>query len=95
MARKPMITRTIKTTKANVLCMDIEKGEPFNKMVILPRTYNDEKKLLKVVKETVETETIKAVHVVDKTEIETLYGMTEAEFIASAKELDAETRKEK
>lgn len=94
MARKPMITRTIKTTKANVLCMDIEKGEPFNKLVILPRTYNDEKKLLKVVKETVETETVKAVHVVDKTEIETLYGMTEAEFIALAKELDPETRKE-
>ena len=95
MARKPMITRTIKTTKANVLCMDIEKGEPFNKLVILPRTYNDEKKLLKVVKETVETDTIKAVHVVDKTEIETLYGMTEAEFIATAKELDAGTRKVK
>lgn len=95
MARKPMITRTIKTTNANVLCMDIEKGEPFYKLVILPRTYNDEKKLLKVVKETVETETIKAVHVVDKTEIETLYGMTEADFISVAKELDAGTRKVK
>lgn len=95
MARKPMITRTIKTTKANVLCMDIENGEPFNKVVILPRTYNDEKKLLKVVKEEVETDTIKAVHIVDKEEIERLYGMTEADFIASAKELDAETRKEK
>lgn len=95
MARKPMITRTIKTTKANVLCMDVEKGEPFNKVVILPRTYNDEKKLLKVVKEVVETDIIKAVHIVDKEEIERLYGMTEADFITSAKELDAETRKEK
>lgn len=94
MARKPMVTRTFKSTKANVLCMDIVAGEPFNKLVVLPRTYADDKKLLKAVKEVVETDEVKAVHVVDTTEVETLYGMTEAEFIASAKELDPETRKE-
>lgn len=93
MARKPMVTRTITTTKANVLCMDIQTAEPFNKVVILPRTYKDDKTLMKKVQEVVETDTVKAVHVVDKEEVETLYGMTEQEFIQKAVVLDPETRK--
>lgn len=93
MARKPMVTRTITTTKANVLCMDIKSAEPFNKVVTLPRTYKDDKVLMKRVKEVVETDNIKAVHIVDKEEVETLYGMTEQEFIEKAVVLDPETRK--
>ena len=93
MARKPMVTRTILTTKANVLCMDINSCEPFNKTVVLPRVYKDEQKLMKAVKESVETETIKAVHVVDSTTVETLYGLTEEQFISMAVELDKETRR--
>lgn len=93
MARKPMVTRTITTTKANVLCMDIQTAEPFNKVVTLPRTYKDDKTLMKKVQEVVETDTVKAVHIVDKEEVETLYGMTEQEFIQKAVVLDPETRK--
>lgn len=93
MARKPMVTRTITTTKANVLCMDIQASEPFNKVVTLPRTYKDDKTLMKKVQEVVETDTVKAVHVVDKEEVETLYGMTEQEFIQKAVVLDPETRR--
>ena len=94
MARKPMVTRTIVTTKVNVLCLDIESAEPFNKVVTLPRTYKDEKKLLKKVEEVVNTDEVKAVHIVDKEEVETLYGMTEQNFITNATILDAATRKE-
>lgn len=93
MARKPMVTRTIVTTKVNVLCLDIQSAEPFNKEVIIPRTYKDEKKLLKKVEEVVNTEDIKAVHIVDKSEVETLYGMEEQDFIINAEILDPETRK--
>lgn len=94
MARKPMVTRTITTTKANVLCMDIQTAEPFNKVVTLPRTYKDDKTLMKKVQEVVETDTtIKAVYIVDKEEVETLYGMTEQEFIQNAVILDPETRR--
>ena len=93
MARKPMITRTIITTKVNVLCLDIETAEPFNKEVTLPRTYKDDKKLLKVVEEAVNSDTVKAVHIVDKEEVETLYGMSEQAFIDFATVLDPETRK--
>lgn len=94
MARKPMVTRTIVTTKVNVLCLDINSAEPFNKVVTLPRTYKDEKKLLKKVEEDVNTDEVKAVHIVDKEELETLYGMTEQDFITNATILDPTTRKE-
>lgn len=94
MARKPMVTRTIVTTKVNVLCLDIESAEPFNKVVTLPRTYKDEKKLLKKVEEVVNTDEVKAVHIVDKEEVETLYGMTEQDFITNSTILDPATRKE-
>ena len=85
MARTPMITRTIQTTKANVLCLDIVEGEPFNQVVTLPRAYKDEKSLMKKVELAINTDTVKAVHVVDTKVEETLYGMPEADFIAAAK----------
>lgn len=84
MARVPMVTRTIVTTAVTVMCLDVEAGEPFNKTVTVPRTYKDDEALLKKVKPLIETETVKAVHIVDKEEIETLYGMTEQEFIQYA-----------
>lgn len=79
-----MVTRTIITTKVNVLCLNIETGEPCNRSVVVPRTYADNEKLLKKVKEVLETETLKPLHVVDKEEFEALYGMTEQEFIEHA-----------
>lgn len=85
MARIPMVTRTIITTKVTVLCLDIQSGEPCNKTITVPRTYKDDPSLMKVVRPMIETETLKAVHVVDKQEIEKLYGMTEQEFIEKAK----------
>lgn len=93
MARKPMVTRTIITTQVNVLCLNIVKAEPFNTSVTLPRTYKDEAKLLKKVQETVDNNTVKAVAIVDKKEVETLYGMVEETFIANAIVLDPETRR--
>ena len=84
MARTPMVTRTIKTTEVNVMCLDVEKGETINKDITLSRTFKDDEKLLKEVKKIVETDSIKAVHVVDKREVKTLYGMSEQEFIEHA-----------
>lgn len=92
MARQPMVTRTITTTKAVVLCLNIETGEPCNEVITLPRTYKDEKSLMKKITETFgEETTVKPVHVVSKEEIETLYGMSEQNFIKYAKELPPRT----
>lgn len=87
MARIPMVTRTIQTTRANVLCLNIVQGEPFNKSVVLPRTYKDDKAMMKNVEKMVNTDEVKAVHIVDSVVEETLYGMTEQEFINVAKVL--------
>lgn len=86
MARTPQITRTITTTKANFLCVDVEAGEPLNKVYELPRTYKDEKALLKAVEPMLDAG-IRAVAVVDTEIVETLYGMSEARFIELAEKL--------
>lgn len=91
MARIPMVTRTIQTTKANVLCLNIKDGTPFHKEVILPRTYKDEKSMMKVLVNVVNDDVVKAVHIVDSVVQETLYGMTEQEFIASARVMKPRT----
>lgn len=82
MARTPMVTRTIKTTKVTVLCMGIEAGEPCTEVVVLPRTYKDEKALMKAVSAKVDTKEIKAVHIVATEVSENIYGMTEDKFIS-------------
>lgn len=87
MARLPMVTRTITVTKVNVLCLDIERAEPCNKVVTIPRTYKDEETILKKVKPLLETESLKVVHVVDTETDETLYGMTEQKFVELAQPL--------
>lgn len=84
MARVPMVTRTIQTTRANVMCLDIERGDPFKREVILPRTYKDEKAMLKQVEKVINSPTVKAVHIVQSTVEETRYGMTEQQFIEVA-----------
>lgn len=87
MARTPQVTRTIKTTIVTVLCLDIVNGEPFNERVTLPRTYKDEKAMLKEVEKVINNDTQKAVHIVDFTVEEKLYGMSEQKFIETADEL--------
>lgn len=84
MARVPMVTRTIQTTRAIVMCLDIERGEPFNKEVILPRTYADEKSMLKQAEKVINNDTVKAVHIVKFKIEETRYGMGEQQFIEVA-----------
>lgn len=93
MARQPQVTRTIQTTKANVLCIDLVNEQPFTQEVVLPRTYKDEKSMLKKIKPIVENDNIKVVHVQNFTVESTLYGMTEEEFILAAHILPARTAK--
>ena len=106
MARIPMVTRTIKATKVNALCINIDTAEPFNKTLIISGTYKDEKSMLKAATSVIENETVdvdgllnandrvKVVHIVELEEIETLYGMTEQEFIQRAKVLPPRTKNE-
>ena len=89
MPRIPQVTRTIQTTKVTVLCLDIETGEPFNDYLVLPRTYKDEKAMLKQVEEVINTDTVRAVHIVDSEVQKIRYGISEQEFIQYAKVLES------
>lgn len=85
MAKMRMVTRTVKVTKVNVMCLDIEKGEAFNKYATISGVFDNPEKLLKACKEVLDTDTEKSVAIVEKKEIEQLYGMTEQDFISMAK----------
>lgn len=94
MARVPMVTRTITTTKAVILCVNTENGETFDKEVLLPRTYKKDADVLKRAVDVINDEHIKAVHVKSTEEIETYYGMTEVEFVQLAKPIPKHVAKE-
>ena len=90
MARKVMITRTIKSTLVNVLCLDISTAEPCNKGFTLPGTMVDsegklkEKAAMKIIAEMCSNSTVKPVAVVGYDVVEKLYGIAEATFIANS-----------
>ena len=84
MARKPMVTRTLKATKAGVLCVNTETQTTSIVGVTLPRTYKCDEDALKVARTMLDTETIKAVRIMSREESETLYGMSEAKFMELA-----------
>lgn len=87
MARKRMVTRTIKTSEILVLLIDTEKLEPYNETVVIPAVYKDEKKLKKAVEELVVTDTVRLVDICNVNIVEKLYGMEEEKFIEVAEVL--------
>lgn len=85
MARKRMVTRTIKTAEVEALCMDITKAEPCKVSVTVSATYKDTADLLKQVSKVVDKENeLKAVAILSVDIKETLYGMDEQKFIEGA-----------
>lgn len=84
--KETMVTRTIVTTIVTALCVNVEEKTTFEKEIILPRTYKDQKSLNKALAK-VSTDVEKVVSVISTTTKETLYGMSEVDFIANAKVL--------
>ena len=85
MARTPQVTRTIITTKAIVLIADLKEKKTFEEEIVLPRTYKDEKALMKAVSKKVDVaDVFKAVTVLSTETVQTLYGMDEQKFIDNA-----------
>ena len=94
MARIPMVTRTIKSTKVKALCVDIEKNETFTQEYVVPRTYEDHKSLMKVLEKVATTPTTKPVHILETSVEENLYGMPETMFITLASPITKEATEE-
>lgn len=82
MARKRMVTRTVKAVKVEALCLNTETAEPYNKEFVISGTPDD--KFIEKFCRAEDTATEKFVAVVSKTEFEELYGMPEDEFLKYA-----------
>lgn len=92
MGREAIVSRTFTTQKVTVMAVNLETAEVFNDTIVLPKVYAEDK-LMKKVEAVYNNEQHKAVQIVDTATVETLYGMSEDEFIKSAKVLDPKTRK--
>ena len=89
MARKSMVTRTIETTKVTALCVDLGTQRTYKAEIILSGTYDTEKALMKALSKVVDDDVHRAVSVLSKEVVETLYGMDEQEFISHSTVLPA------
>lgn len=89
MAKPSMVTRTITTTIATILCLDIESGEACNRTVPLAKTYAKEKDIIKAASKAMADEpNVHPVHVVDVEIVEKRYGMPESKFIQEAEVIE-------
>lgn len=85
--RKPIISRTMKVTFVKAKCYDVESDEAFEYEDEIPRTYKDEKVLLKAVKSYVETDRVKVLKILETEARSHLYAMTERTFMNNATEI--------
>lgn len=92
--RKPKITRTIISTSVTALCVNPQTGETFDQEFTLTGKVTDNDNALKRVSKLYNTEDCIIVAIRNLTEVNELYGMDEADFMAGAKILDPVTRKE-
>lgn len=92
--RKPMITRTIISTAITTLCVNPQTAETFEQEFTLTGKIADKDKALKRVSKLYNTDDCTVVAIRNLKEVNALYGMDEADFIAGAKLLDPTTRKE-
>lgn len=88
--REAMITRTFKTEKCKVMCLNTETCKGEHVEIVLAETYNDNAKRMKAINREVKAlnrpELIPCQ--IDKVEIvETLRGMTLSAFLAASVEL--------
>lgn len=92
MARERMVTRTVSTTTIDVLVINIDTSEVGTKSFVLGQNMvKDEKTMLNNAQKMLDDETgstiWKCVAIKNIEEEETLYGMTEQDFLKYAKVL--------
>lgn len=86
MARERMVTRTITATEVKALCINIETTEVSIRSFTFTTLVKDEKTMINNAQVQCD-DNIKVVAIKEVVENETLYGMTEMDFIKYAKVL--------
>lgn len=93
MAREKMVTRTVEGTNVTVLGVNLETKATEERTFNVSGKYTDIEKLKKVAEKVGNSDTFKVVAVEKYEAFETLYGMSEVEFMEQARVLDPKTRK--
>ena len=87
MARKPMITRTVKATEVKVLIAKVSDRTTTEGFIVLAGEYKKDDDILKYLKKNYDTPDTKHIAIISKNVTETLYGMSIEEFMKHAKVL--------
>lgn len=88
MARQPYVTRTITTTKAKFLVVNVDTRDTETVEMTLPRTYKDEAAMVKMAQKRCDKPNVKVISVIDTPTVEKkLWGMSEEDFIDAGHEL--------
>lgn len=84
MSRPPQVSRTICTTLAEVLILDILNERPEIREIRVPRSYNTDRKLINRIQAALNDPNLKVVHIRQK-RVQTLRcTMTEQKYIETA-----------
>lgn len=86
MARKRMVTRTLKITNAVVLRVNLQTQETIKEHVTVSGIFKDNKNLLKAICK-MDDENLKTVSIISTEVVNKLYGMTEEHFLEEAQEI--------
>lgn len=90
--KEAKITRTFKTTRVSVLCLNIDTAEAETVNITLPSVYDSEDKAMKAVVAVMEKSSdyplcLKPVSISYSEVVEELYGMDASVFLAHAEKL--------
>lgn len=70
-----------------MMMVNTETKDVFEQDVVLPRTYKDNKKIMKLVEAIFENEPVQPVRILGTAVEESLYGMSEADFLKYAEKM--------
>lgn len=97
MSRVSMVTRTIIATKVTALTVNVAEGTTEDVELTISGTFAEDEKgnarLLKAVQKLVDNDNTKAVSIKARENVETLYGMTEQEFMEHSSVLPPRAKK--
>ena len=85
--KEKMVTRTVVTTEVKVMGIVVAEAKTITSEFTLVGAFKDNDDILKHIKATYEDDTIVYAMITEVKEVETLYGMTESEFMSHAKKL--------
>ena len=94
MARPRMVTRTIITTEALLLMVNVQTNEVFEKTATISGAYDTKEEVEKKASKAFNSAESKVIAVKSFEQKEALYGMDEQDFIAQAKILPAREAQE-